>query len=327
MQKELDFDIKRKIVYPACFMFFILVFIFFALAAAADINVFESETVRTQIYDDETGSNDLTSSVKEPEALPVQTLFGLLVFSVSVMALGLLFKLNMSRTYINLLHYLGTIFSFFIFVLAMTGNITENGMPRTFIFCLAASVIYFAVRGVIILVKKLLSSHKNSPLAVKSSRFFGAVFLGFTIIVFAMSLFALITQFDVIVTVKEDKTFIEDDVLENIFVTVATPLAPTVQNYLRYLASAAVFAFSYFVLFTKLNKVLKVILNFAILTVGYMGIWIIGFDYFSLVSQNALPAIIAYLAVYAVVFITASIYNYYKTRENESNGDYERQFK
>ncbi len=326
MQKQVAFDYK-KMLYSACALFFVLVFIFFAIAAAADINVFESETTRNQEYDGGSDTNNITSSTKEPEALPVQTLFGLLLFSLSVIALGLLFKLPMNRIYLNLLHFIGTVFSFFVFVLAMTGNISENGAPKAFVFCLAVSVIYFIVRGIILLLKKLFTSHKNSPTLARSGKFFGAVFLGFVIIVFAMSLFALITQLDVIVTVKEDKTFIRDDVLQNMYVTVVTPLAPTVQNYLRYLASSAVFVIAYYALFTKLNKILKVLLNFAILTAGYLGIWIIGFDYFRLVSQNALPAVIIYLSVYLVCLIVISAYRYFKTREKEKTEDYQRQFK
>ncbi len=326
MQKEVSFNYK-KALYSACAMFFVLVFIFFAIAWVSDINVFESQTERTHIYDGSTDTNNTTSSSKEPEALPIQTLLGLFLFSLSVMGLGGLFKLQMSRLYLNLLHFLGTILSFFIFVLAMTGNISENGLPKAMIFCLAVSLIYFIVRGISFLLKKLFSSHKNSPVIVRSSRFFGAVFLGFVIIVFAVSLFALITQLDVIVTVKEDKTFIRDDVLQNMYVTVVTPLAPTVQNYLRYLASSAVFVIAYAVLFTKLNKVLKILLNFVILTSGYLGIWIIGFDYFRLVSKNALPAIIIYLSVYLACLIGISVYRHFKARQNEKNEAYQRQFK
>ncbi len=325
-QNKDSFDYK-KIIYPACAMFFVLVFIFFAIAASAGINVFESETERVQIYDGDSDTNNVTSETKEPEALPIQTLFGLLLFSLSTMALGLLFKLKMNRIYLNLIHFLGTLFAFFIFVLAMTGNVSENGAAQAMVMCLAAAVIYFIVRGLIILLKKLFSSHQNSPVLVRSGRFFGAVFLGFVIIVFVMSLFALVTQFDVIVKVKEDKTFISDETLQNIYVTVVTPLAPTVQNYLRYLASSAVFVIAYALLFTKLNKVLKVLLNFAVITAGYLGIWIFGFDYFRLVSQNALPAIILYLAAYFVTLISVIIYRYFKKREAEKTADYQRQFK
>ena len=92
------------------------------------------------------------------------------------------------------------------------------------------------------------------------------------------------------------------------------------------LASAAVFAIGYAVLFTGLNKVLKAILNFVILTAGYLGIWIIGFDYFRLVKSNALPAVIIYLSVYLVALITVCIVLYVKKRKSEETEEYESQF-
>ncbi len=321
-----SFDYKSKIIYPACMIFFIIVFVYFIIAASAGVNVFESETVRTQVYDNETDINELESNVKSPSALPVQTLFGMLLFSISIAALGLLSKLNLNKVYLNLLHFGGTVLAFFIFVLAMSGYLTEGSLPMAMIACLAISILYFAVRGLVWLIKKPFEKFKASKKLEFAKRFAGAVFAGFTLIVFILSFFALITQFNVIITVQEDKTFIQDDVLQNIFVTVVTPLAPTVQNYLRYLASSAIFMAAYFVLFTKLHTVAKVLINFAILAAGFVLVWLNGFDYFRLVSANALPAIIIFLSVYLVTLITVSVYRFKKRRSAEATGAYDRQF-
>ncbi len=327
--KNSSFSFRKDILYPACVIFCILVFVYFLMALAAGVNVLESETVRTQIYDGEEDNSSFESSEIAPSALPVQTLFGLFMFAVSIMALGLLFKLNLSRIYINMLHFGGVLVSFFIFVLSLSGYISDGGLPMALVSCLFVSLIYFAIRGIIYLCRcaaRGLGLDTNKTFSLFMS-YLPKIFAVFTLIVFALSFFALITQFNVIVKLKEDKTFIYDDVLQTVFVTVVTPLAPTLQNYLRYLASAAVYIAAYAVLFTKLNKVLKVILNFLILAAGFFGIWIFGLDYFRLVSSNALPAIIIFLSVYAVSLISVCIYKYVKARKTEITADYSKQFK
>lgn len=325
--KDIDFSFRKQILYPACVIFCILVFVYFMMALAAGVNVIEGETVRTQIYDGENNTSDFESSAQAPSALPVQTLFGLFLFSLTVMALNLLFRLKLSRIYVNLLHFGGVLLSFFIFVLSLSGFISDGGLPMALVSCLFVALIYFAVRGCIILFRLITRRVSDSKVYTAIMSYLPMIFAAFTLIVFAVSFFALITQMKVIVTVKEDKTFIYDDVLQNIFVTVVTPLAPTLQNYLRYLASGAVYIAAYAVLFTRLNKVLKVVLNFVILSAGFLGIWIFGFDYFRLVSQNALPAIIIFLSVYVVSLIGVCIFKYIKTRKTEVTGDYSRQFK
>ncbi|MBQ9692170.1 MAG: hypothetical protein IJV70_03340, partial [Clostridia bacterium] len=121
-------------------------------------------------------------------------------------------------------------------------------------------------------------------------------------------------------------TFISDKVLENVYITVVTPMAPTIQNYLRYLASSAVFIASYAVLFTKLNKVLKVSLNFLILAAGYTVIWLIGFDYFRLISAHLVPAIVIFLSVYIAALVAVSVYLFVKRRKAEETESYDNQF-
>ncbi len=303
-------------------MFFVIVFVYFLIAMAAGINVQESETVYTQIYDGGEDTNEIDASVVPPKALPIQTLLGILLFSLSVMALGLLDKLSASRTFITLMHYLGSVMAFFIFVLVLSGfTSTLEGLAVSLVACLAFTIIYFAVRGIGLLVRKI----KNERLWV-ASHWFSKVCFFFAVTVFALSFFALISGFNVIVKFKEDQIFLSDDVVQNVFVTVMTPLAPTIQNYLRYFASVTVFALSMLVLHTKLGKVIKILLNFLILVSGFVLIWIIGMDYFRLVSTNAMIAIIVFLSVYVVTLVTVCILKYVKARGSEDNGEYETQF-
>lgn len=320
------FDLKRRILYPSCAFFFVLVFLYFTVAMAAGLNVTESETVRSEYYDGETDTGSFTSETKDPSALPVQTLLGFFLFGASVISLKLIFKTGISRIYARLIHYVGTVAAFLLFVVALSGASSSTAVPLTVVAVFAVSLIYFLIFGAELLLKRLFADRKESVRVKQISKYVNITLAGFTVIVFAVSLFALISQFNVIVRVQEERTFVTDKAFENVFVTVVTPLAPTLQNYLRYLASAAVFALGYFILFTGINKVLKVLINFALLTAGYMGIWIVGFDYFRLVRSNAIPAIVIYLSVYLVTLMTVCIVLYVRKRKNEQTEEYQRQF-
>ena len=326
MNKAVQFNFKKDILYPACAIFFVLVFLYFLVAMAAGLNVTESETTRTQYYDGETNTGNLTSETKDPAALPVQTLLGLFLFGASVVSLGLVRKLNVSKLTARLIHYVGTVAAFLIFVIALSGAVSSTGVPMTVVAIFAVSIIYFIVLGIATLVKKPLARLFENKRIKGAKDFIAFTLAGFTAVVFAVSLFALITQLSVIVRVSEEKIFVTDKAFDEVYVTVVTPLAPTLQNYLRYLASAAVFALGYAVLFTGLKKTVKAALNFVILTAGYMGIWIIGFDYFRLVKSNALPAVIIYLSIYLAALITVCIILYVKRRQAEETEAYESQF-
>ena len=319
-------DFKNKILYPACILFFVIVMLYFLMAMWAGMNVTETDAVITQIYDGENDTNEVTGETKAPSALPVQTLLGIFLFSLCVIAFTLVFKMNVNKIFQLLLHYLGTLLAFFIFVLSLSGFITEDGISTAIAACLFFSIVYFIAYGAVKLFKKLTAKIPEMLKNNVVTKYLPSVFGGFALIVFCISLFALITNFSVIVRVQEDKTFIADKVLENVYITVVTPMAPTIQNYLRYLASAAVFVLGYAVLFTKLHKVAKVVLNFVILAAGYTVIWLIGFDYFRLISAHLVPAIVIFLSVYVVSLVSASVYLFVKRRNAEETEEYENQF-
>ncbi len=327
MIKENEFDFKRKILYPACVAFFVLVFVYFLIAMAAGINVTESGTGKfTQYYDGETDSGSIDSDTAAPAALPVQTLLGLLLFSLSVMSLRYVYNLKISRILARLIHYIGTILSFLIFVIALSGVASSTEVPIVLFALFAVSLIYFLLLGLSVLFKKLMSGKKISKKIIKIRDFTYFTLACFTAVVFCVSIFALITKIKAIVTVTQEKNFVTDKAFYETVVTAVTPLAPTVQNYLRYLATAAVFAFSYAVLFTCFKRPVKVIFNFLILTAGYVVIWILGLDYFRLIKSNILPAVIIYLSVYLVALITVCIVLYVKRQMSEEKEDYESQF-
>ena len=160
----------------------------------------------------------------------------------------------------------------------------------------------------------------------KTVAFIIPAFAVFTALVFFTAFFNLISQIPVIIKEKIDETFIGNDVVETTYVRCVTPLAPTLQNYLRYLITGFVFIIGLAVMKLKLHTVARWALNFVILTAGYVVIWIDGMDYFSFIQANAIPAIIAYLAVYLITLITVCIVKAVKHRKKEDTEDYESQF-
>ena len=320
-----EYDFLRETLLPACAIFCVAVFIFFLVALGVGVNVTETQTEINTVYDNQTGVNDSDSETPSPDALPVQTLLGILLFCVSLMLAGQLHKLEYSKLTLRMVHFAITVLSFFIFVLALPGYVSDTGLPAAIIACAAVSVLYFIFLGIKQLVMMIKPLHGKT--FAKIGAFLLPVFGVFTVLVFAVSFFNLISQVPVIVKEIIEEVWEENDKLRTTYVRVATPLAPTLQNYLRYLISGLVFMIGYSVLKMKLHAVAKGVLNFLILTAGYIGIWIVGMDYFRLVKANLVPAVVVYLIVYLVVLITVSVIYAVKRRGLEDLEEYESQFR
>ena len=320
-----EYDFLRETILPACAMFCVAVFIFFLVAMSVGVNVTETKTEITTVYDNQTGVNYTDSETPSPDALPVQTLLGILLFCVALMLIGQLHKLEYSKLTLRMLHFALTILSFFIFVLALPGYIADTGLPAAIIACAAVAVLYFVFLGIKTLVMMIKPLHGETAAKVKA--FLLPVFGVFTVLVFAVSFFNLISQVPVIVKEVIEEVWEENDKLRTDYVRVATPLAPTLQNYLRYLFSGLVFMIGYAVLKMNLHAVARGVLNFLILTAGYVGIWIVGMDYFRMVKANLVPAVVIYLIVYLVVLITVSVLYAVKRRSLEDFEEYESQFR
>lgn len=321
-----SYDVRRQLIYPACAVFCAFVFVFFLGLHWAGANVTESKSERVNIYDSTIDKNQVRFETPDPTALSIQTLLGLLFFAASLVLLKRLFELRYSRVLLRMAHFLLTLLSFFVFVLAMTGYISENGAPAAMLACLGVGVVYFAVLGLSVPIKRLCGS---IPTAVRRwlGELCGRTFTVFTVILFALSMFALISGVNVIVTEVLDEVFSESgDTVQTTYVRVVTPLAPTLQNYLRYLITGLIFTLGCAVLGLGINKALAVLFNFLIFTAGYVLVWIVGVDYFKLLPANALTAIVVYLAVYAVAALALGIFYAVKRRKREETEDYESQF-
>lgn len=320
-----EYDFLRETLLPACAVFCVAVFIFFFIAMGVGVNVTETKTEITTVYDNQTGVNDVDSPNPTPDALPVQTLMGIMLFCIALMLLGQLHKLEYGKLTVRMMHFTLTLLSFFIFVLALPGYVSDAGLPAAIIACAAVAVFYFIALG----LKQLLLMVK--PLRGEAVRkvisFILPVFGVFALLVFAVSFFNLVSQVPVIVKETIEEVWEENDRVRTTYVRVATPLAPTLQNYLRYLVSGIVFMIGYAVLKMRLHAVAKGVLNFVIITAGYIGIWIVGMDYFRMVKANLVPAIVVYLIVYLAALITVSVVYAVKRRGQEDMEAYESQFR
>ena len=320
-----EYDFLRETLLPACAVFCVAVFIFFFIAMGVGVNVTETKTEITTVYDNQTGVNDVDSPNPTPDALPVQTLMGIMLFCIALMLLGQLHKLEYGKLTVRMMHFTLTLLSFFIFVLALPGYVSDAGLPAAIIACAAVAVFYFIALG----LKQLLLMVK--PLRGEAVRkvisFILPVFGVFALLVFAVSFFNLVSQVPVIVKETVEEVWEENDRVRTTYVRVATPLAPTLQNYLRYLVSGIVFMIGYAVLKMRLHAVAKGVLNFVIITAGYIGIWIVGMDYFRMVKANLVPAVVVYLVVYLVALITVSVVYAVKRRGQEDMEAYESQFR
>lgn len=320
-----EYNFLRETLLPACAVFCAAVFVFFFVAMGVGINVTETKTEITTVYDNQTGVNDIDSPNTTPDALPVPTLLGILLFCVALMLVGQIYKLDYSRLTLRMTHFALTVLSFFVFVLALPGYVSNTGLPAAIIACAAVSVLYFIILG----IKKLIMMIKplHGETAGKIKDFLLPVCGIFAILVFAVSFFNLVSQVPVIVKEAIEEVWEENDRVRTTYVRVATPLAPTLQNYLRYLLSGTVFMIGYAVLKMRLHPVAKAVLNFIILTAGYVGIWIADMDYFRMVKANLVPAIVVYLAVYLAALITVCVIYAVKRRSSEDTEEYESQFR
>lgn len=330
--KVKEFSFKNDILYPACILFTVIVFIYFIGAMLSGLNVTQTRASVTEIHDFSSGEDKVTlkSSVGESAALPLEMLFGLLLFSLSYYALKLLYRLDYGKTFITLLHFACTLLSFFVFVLALSGFVSAAGFGPSMLILLLVAIAYLAALGVKRLIQKPLSKIPENPLTNTARKYLPPVFTVFTVTVFVITLFAMITgelfDFKAIIKINERIDWPDERIRYDVYETVITPIAPTIQNYLRYLGSAFVFMCGYAVLFTKLNKVAKVILNFVIMSAGFILLWLIQLDFFREINKNMLIAWVCFIAVYLLSFITVSVVRIVLARRSEETDEYESQF-
>ena len=324
-----DFSFKRHILFPSCLIFTLILLGAYTVFMLLDFNVTETRDTVTHFYNGQVNDGDPNSykfAVGDQFALDLTQLIGIFLFSVSVAALGLLDRYGYGKLFTRMLHFGGTIFALFFFVLVIGGSVSNIGFGSSMLVVILASVLYFVLLGLKTLFKKLIKPEKL-PFRSYVYKYAMLTFAVFTATVFVCMLLAKLNFFNVQINLPS--TVIESDdgrSKTTIYDTLITPLAPTLQNYLRYLASAAVFSVALSVLYTKLHAVLKAVINFVITACGFVLLWLIQMEFFKELDNTMLYAIISFVSIYVAVLVTVSIITFVKRRKAEDEEEYENQF-
>ncbi len=327
IKEKKRFSFLNNILYPACTTFVALILGIYSIMFFIGVNVTETRDKFVSTYNGEL--DDYTSSwaVGKEYSLSLQMLIGIFLFCLALFALSYIKDLEFSKLTTRLLHFVATMFAFFLFVLAISGYIadSQSTVGTIMIALVLAGMLYFICLGIKLLLRR--------PIAFLSKKYKTLItrLIAPATVIFAFSvIFTSILSFCLKVQVKinEQKSWdtSADRTLYEEFETIITPLAPTLQNYLRYLGTAFVIVLSIWIFALALPRVAKGFLNFAVCTAGFFLLWFIQLDFFHELDKMRLYSIIFYLALYAVVFTAAAVTAFILKRKREKTEDYEAQF-
>jgi len=320
---------KRDILYPSALIFTAIIFVSYLVFILLDFNVTESRDFVTHIYNGHTDTNTYDYKVGREFAFDLIQLVGFALFSVALSALSLVHSLSYSKTVKRLIHFSGAMFSCFIFVFVLSGTVSSLGFASTMGAMLAVAALYFVLLGVKTLLKALMKRFPSNPQSRIRDFLVKYVLPAFVIFAAAVIIGALLAMFikvNVVIN-KVGPDFPDDDrIAITTYETIINPIAPTLQNYLRYLGSALIFTLALSVLFTKLNKFIKIAINFIINGAALSLLWIIQLDIFKELDNVALYTVVGFIAIYLVSLITVSIALFIRARKREDDGEYENQF-
>jgi len=320
---------KRNILYPSALIFTAIILVSYLVFILLDFNVTESRDFVTHTFNNYTKTNTYDYKVGPEYAFHIVQLVGFAFFSVALSALSLVHKLSYSKPVKRLIHFSGAMFSFFIFVLLLSGAVSDIDFARSMGAMLAVTVLYFVLLGIKNLLKiflKRFSFNPQSRIRDFCVKYVLPVFVIFTAAVIIGALLAMFIKVNVVINLNGPNYPDDDRIGITTYETIINPIAPTFQNYLRYLGSALLFTLSLSVLFTKLNKFIKIAINFVINAAALSLLWLIQLDIFKELDNVALYTVVGFLAIYLVSLITVSIVLFIRARKREDDGEYGNQF-
>lgn len=325
-------DVLRQIILPACILFTAVVFIFYTLALVTGTPVLDKEfSFREEYNGNSEAGMGSTQVASDPQnnALSINFLVGILLYALTTLALTQIKRLGYGRLMTMLLHFAGSTVAFFVFVLVFGGYITDPGFGPSMAVTVAYAFFYWVTLGLKHLASRLCANGCESFKA-QLRRWVPLAFGVFTVILFVITAVTLIGELKVTTRFQSDTYWdpMDDSVQIKVYSTIINPLAPTFNNYLRYLGTAAVLVLGIAMLFTKLNAVVKVLINFVIVSGGLILLWPLQLDYFRLdvLKENLLMAVIIYLALYVAVLIATAVVLFIRKRRKEDTEEYEAQF-
>ncbi len=321
------FTFLYDVLYPACALFAAIVFGAFTSLFLLGYNVTETRDSYISKQNDDT--EDFTNEwlIGDEYSLSLPMLIGIFLFCLSVFAMFYVYRLGFDKISARLLHFFGTLLSFFICVLTFSGYISyaETSFGSIVLSLALVSILYFVCVGIKKLFTPLISKTKSNSSGTFSTAVRRYIAPSITFFAFSVLLCAILAYFlPVNVKVNLDTSW-DPDAQRTIYEsydTIITPLAPTLQNYLRYLGSALFLIIGFSFLTSKLPAIARWSLNFLTYFGGFTAMWLIQLDMFKELESSLLYAVIAFIAVYLLFAIFMFIRSDFKKDE----GDYDAQF-
>lgn len=317
--------ILNKVVFPACIIFTVIIFASYLLFMMLDFNVTETRDAVTQIFNGYTDETSYEYEVGREFSFDLIQLIGFVFFTFSLAFLGLLKNLDISAVMYRLLHFTGAIFSFFLFVLVLSGIFGEVGLGTSMGAILVFAIIYFLCLGIKTLLTRLVHIKENKFTAY-IKKYAPPMFVIFTAtVVLAMAL-AMLFKVNVMINKVGPEYPYDDRIAITTWETVITPLAPTFQNYLRYFGSAAAFMLAFSLLYSKFGIGIRILINFLINAASFSLLWLVQLDFFTELDNALLYAIVGFIAVYGVAAIASLIIRSKLKVTKEITESYDNQF-
>lgn len=317
------FKFKRDVLYPASAVFTAILLGMFSLMWLLGANVTEVRDRYTVKYNKDGNILNEDWLIGESQALGIGMLIGIFLFSLSIFALNYFLKSDFSKPTKRIIHFVGTELAFAIFVMLFSDYI--SGATVTFGLVMVAMVVVAIVYFFSLATKFVLTV----PLRLIKRKLgkFIYDYVGPTLAIFTLTVF--VTAFVSLFAATNVEIPLPDQWNPNLiesFETLTAPIAHTLQNFLRYLGSAAMLVLSLSVFKTNLQKVAKGILNLIICSAAFFGLWYVQMPYFYELEGMRIASIVIFYSVYLAVFITACVVAFIIKRKKEKKDEYISQF-
>jgi hypothetical protein len=322
-EKLAPFKFKRDVLYPAAAVFTAILLGMFSLNWLLGANVTEVRDRYTVKYNKDGSILNDDWLIGESKAFGIGMLVGIFLFSMSIFVLIYFLRQDFGRATKRVIHFVGTELSFAIFVLLFSDYV--SGETFTFGLAMVAMVVVAILYFLTLAIKFVLSV----PIRLVKNNFgkfiysyIGPIFVIFTLTVFVTAFVSLfgVTNVEIRLPDQWNPNLIES------YETLVTPIAHTLQNFLRYLGSAVMLVLSVSVFKMPISKVAKGLLNLLICSAAFFGIWYVQMPYFYERAETRIASIIIFYSVYLAVFIIACVVAFVIKRQKEKKEGYVSQF-
>ena len=314
-----------RTAYVTAAIFTAIILISYTVFFLMGFNVTETRDFVTHTFNGHTDTNSYDFKVGREFAFDLVQLIGFLMFSATLAALAFVHKTSLSKPLKRLIHFIVALVAFYLFIMVLSGSASNGGFGVSMGITVAFALFYFAVVGIAAVLKKLI---RIPDCAAKrfALRYLPPILLVFTVTVIVAMALAMVMNVQININKIGPNYPYDDRVAINTYETIITPLAPTFQNYLRYLGSSAALVLSIAALSLKLAKGIKALLVFVINGAALALLWLIQLDFFKELDGALLYAAVGYVVLYLVIVLTVGIISHVRKRNAEDEEEYESQF-